>query len=46
MMDLMSDKNLREKMGEAGRKRAVQLFDYRVVAKHFVKLVSEKLGIS
>jgi glycosyltransferase involved in cell wall biosynthesis len=46
LMDLMSDKNLREKMGKAGRKRAVELFDYRVVAKQFVKLVSEKMGIS
>lgn len=46
LMDLMTDAQLRKKMGEAGRKRAVENYDYRVIAKRFVKLVSEKLGIS
>jgi glycosyltransferase involved in cell wall biosynthesis len=46
LMDLMTDAELRKKMGEAGRKRAMGNFDYRVIAKRFVKLVSEKLGIS
>ena len=46
LMDLMQDAELRKKMGEAGRKRAVENYDYRVVAKRFVKLISEKLGIS
>jgi glycosyltransferase involved in cell wall biosynthesis len=45
-MDLMQDAELRKKMGEAGRKRAIENYDYRVIAKKFVKLVSEKLGIS
>jgi len=45
-MDLMQNAELRKKMGEAGRKRAVENYDYRVVAKRFVELVSEKLGIS
>ncbi len=45
MMNLMTNPVLREKMGKAGRKRAVQLFDYRVVAKKFVHIIQEKLGI-
>jgi starch synthase len=46
LMDLMQDKSLRDKMGQAGRERVVELFNYRVVAKRFVKLISEKLGIN
>jgi len=46
LMDLMENSELRNKMGEAGRKRAIEKYDYRVVAKRFVELVSEKLGIS
>ena len=46
LMDLMQDAELRNKMGQAGRKRAVENFDYRVVAKKFVGLISEKLGVS
>jgi starch synthase len=46
LMDLMQDAKLREKMGRAGRKRAVEFFDYRVVAKKFVKIISDRLGIS
>lgn len=46
LMDLMTGEALRDKMGQAGRKRAVELFDYRVVAKKFVDIVSKKLGIA
>jgi glycosyltransferase involved in cell wall biosynthesis len=46
LMDLMKDPDLRRRMGEAGRKRAVELFDYRVVAKKFVDIVQRRLGIS
>ena len=46
LMDLMQDAELRKKMGQAGRKRAVENFDYRVVAKRFVDLISEKLEVS
>lgn len=46
LMDLMKDTGLREKMGMEGRKRAVEHFDYRVIAKKFVKIVSKRLGIS
>jgi starch synthase len=46
LMDLMQDAGLREKMGKEGRKRVVENFDYRVIAKRFVKIISKRLGIS
>jgi starch synthase len=46
LMDLMQDAELRKKMGEAGRKRAVDHYHYRVIAKRFVELISTKLGLS
>jgi len=46
LMELMQNAELRKKMGEAGRKRAVENYDYRIVAKKFVSLISEKLSIS
>jgi starch synthase len=46
MMDLLEDEKLRKKMGEAGRRRVMKNYDYRVVAKRFVQIISEKLGIS
>jgi len=45
LIDLMESADLRQRMGEAGRKRAVELFDYRVVAKRFIELVATRLGI-
>ena len=42
---LMTDSALRDKMGLAGRERVVKDFDYRVVAKRFVQIIDEKLGI-
>jgi len=45
MQVLMNDKALREKMGKAGRERVVENFDYRIVAKRFVQIVQDKLGI-
>ncbi len=45
LMKLMTDEQLRIKMGKAGRERAVKYFDYRVVAKRFVEIVTEKLDI-
>jgi glycosyltransferase involved in cell wall biosynthesis len=42
---LMKDRALRQRMGEAGRKRVADLFDYRRVAKRFVEIVSDRLGI-
>jgi glycosyltransferase involved in cell wall biosynthesis len=45
LLELMSDPGLREKMGNAGRNRVVELFDYRVVAKRFVEIINDRLGI-
>lgn len=45
LLKLMQDAGLRQRMGEAGRKRVVELFDYRQVAKQFVKIISDRLGI-
>ncbi len=45
LMDLMSNAELRVKMGNAGRKRVVENFDYRVVAQRFVQIMNDKLGI-
>jgi glycosyltransferase involved in cell wall biosynthesis len=42
---LMQDRALRRRMGEAGRKRVVDLFDYRQVARRFVEIVSDRMGI-
>ncbi len=46
LMDLMQNPDLRQKMGEEGRKRVLESYDYRVIAKRFVKIVSAKFGIS
>ena len=42
---LMQDRGLRQRMGEAGRKRVAELFDYRRVARRFLNIVSDRLGI-
>jgi starch synthase len=46
LMDLMKNPQLRVEMGKEGRKRVVEHFDYRVIAKKFVEIVSKRLGIS
>ena len=46
LMDLMQSAELRRKMGEAGRKRVIENYHYRVVARQFVKMICEKVGIS
>jgi starch synthase len=46
LMRLMQDAELRTRMGQAGRKRAVENYHYRVVAEQFARTVAEKLGIS
>jgi glycosyltransferase involved in cell wall biosynthesis len=45
LMILMNDAGLREKMGKAARERVVKNFDYRVVAKQFLHIIKDKLGI-
>jgi len=44
LMDLMADSELRAELGQAARKRAVERFDYRAVARRFTQLVSDHLG--
>jgi glycosyltransferase involved in cell wall biosynthesis len=46
LLTLMTNPALREKMGEAGRERVKNHFDYRVVAKQFVEIIHQKLGIN
>jgi glycosyltransferase involved in cell wall biosynthesis len=46
LLDLMQNAELRKKLGQAGRERAVENFDYRVVARRFVEIIQQKLGIS
>ncbi len=45
LLELMQNAELRTKMGRAGRKRVVEHFDYRVVARKFVEVVRKRLGI-
>jgi starch synthase len=45
LLTLMKDSALRRKMGEAGRKHIVEQFDYRQIAKRFVQIMSDRLGI-
>ncbi len=45
LLELMNDGPMRERLGNAGRARVVANFDYRVVAKRFVQIVNDKLGI-
>ncbi|MGO4880004.1 MAG: glycosyltransferase family 4 protein [Bryobacteraceae bacterium] len=42
---LIEDSGLRQRMGEAGRSHVAGLFDYRQVARRFLKIVSDRLGI-
>ncbi len=43
---LMTDEALREKMGKAAREHIVANFDYRFVAKRFVQIMKDKLGLT
>jgi glycosyltransferase involved in cell wall biosynthesis len=46
LIALMSNPPLREQMGEAVREHVVRNFDYRIIAKRFVEIIGEKLGIN
>ncbi len=46
LLTLMNDATMREKLGKAGRQHVVEHFDYRVVAKRFVQIMAERLGIT
>jgi starch synthase len=43
---LMNDADLRARLGENGRRRAVEKYDYRLVAQQFLDLARAKLGLS
>jgi len=45
LLELMNNPQLRDEMGKAGRERAVEVFDYRVVARQFVEIIQETFGI-
>ncbi len=45
LMDLMTDPNLRQRLGRAGRARAVECYDYRVVAGRLLEILRTRLGI-
>jgi len=42
---LLASPELRARLGEGGRKRAVELYDYRRVARQFVEIVQRKLNL-
>ena len=46
ILRLMTDADLRKRMGAAGRQRALEHFDYRIVAKKFVGLIKDRLNLS
>lgn len=45
LLALMTDPGLRESMGQTLRDHIVRNFDYRVVARRFVQIVGDRLGI-
>lgn len=45
LLRLMEDEHLRTTMGAAGRTRAVEHFDYKVVTKKFLQILQDRLGI-
>jgi alpha-maltose-1-phosphate synthase len=45
LLALMTEPSLRENMGQALREHVVKYLDYRVVARRFVEIVGNRLGI-
>lgn len=45
MLTLMNNGDLQNEMGKAARKHVVKSFDYKVVAKKFIQIIQDKLGI-
>lgn len=45
LKSLMTDQSLRAKIGQAAREHIVEKFDYRTIAKRFVQIIHDKLGI-
>lgn len=46
LLRLMTEPDLRQRLGLAGRQRVVERFDYRLVARRFLQLIGERLGIA
>ncbi len=46
LLRLMQDAPLREKIGKAAREHVIRNFDYRIVARRFTQIISERLGIN
>jgi alpha-maltose-1-phosphate synthase len=46
LLSLMNDQGLREKMGRSAREHVVTNFDHRVVAKKFISIIQDRLGIN
>lgn len=46
LLQLMRDTPLRQRMGEAGRRRAVEHYDYRIVAQQFLDILARRLGMT
>ena len=42
---LLNDPELRRRMGEAGRRRVTEKYDYRIVARQFVEIVRRRLDL-
>lgn len=45
LITLMADPELRQQMGDAGRQRVLEHFDYRSVAAKFIQIVGERFNI-
>jgi glycosyltransferase involved in cell wall biosynthesis len=45
LIRLMEDPELRRRMGEAGRRRAIERYDYRIVAERFLEIITDRLGV-
>jgi alpha-maltose-1-phosphate synthase len=46
LSDLMIQPDLRARLGAAGRQRVVEHFDYRVIAKRLLTILSQRLGLN
>jgi glycosyltransferase involved in cell wall biosynthesis len=46
LLKLMQDEGLRNRLGEAGRKRVVENFDYRIVAQKFIDIATKELELT
>ena len=45
LLELMNDPALRQEMGKEAREWVVTHFDYRLVAKRFIQIIQDRLGI-